>query len=64
MGGLYRHPRVMRAGGNLSVQVFVGGGRGVTPQTLVTLALQVEPRRPRRQTQSKQKNHDMTSRSV
>ena len=63
MGDLYRHHRVMRAGGNLSVQVFVGGGR-VTPQTLVTLALQVEPRRPRRQAQSKQKNHDMTSRSV
>ena len=63
MGDLYRHPRVMRAGGNLSVQVSVGGG-GVTPQTLVKLALQVEPRRSRRQAQSKQKNHDMTSRSV
>ena len=41
MGGLYRHPRGMRSGGNLSVQVFVGGG-GVTLQTLVKLALQVE----------------------
>ena len=63
MSDLYRHPRVMRAGGNLSVQVFVGGG-GVTPQTLVKLALQVESRRSRRQAQSKQKNIDMTSRSV